>query len=1770
MQFIHGPRKRVNMKSILAAFVLCFAAGAGQVQAAFDPVNDDTDIFLANPNHTQNRPNVLIFIDNTANWNTAFDNEKSALVSVIDALSEEYNVGTMLFPETGSPNDSVDGGNVRFAIRQMTTANKSVMSGIYSNFDKLNDKGNNATPALGLLEAYRYFYGGYSRSTFGKIKSDYAANATHETVTPTDLGEHALPSNPNASSKFTSPIADGCQDNFIIYISNGPANENASALAVSESELSSLGYDTSHTISISPNGQEGNWMDEWADYLANADVSPDFDGAQHVYTYVVEVDPSTTGQGPDMTALLKSAAIKGKGEYFAVSSGSSGSAIVDALNDIFSEIQAVNSVFASTTLPVSVNVRGTNLNQVYIGVFRPDESKKPRWYGNLKMYQLGFDSTTSTLFLEDAAGAEAENPVTGFINSTGESFWTADSTFWSYRDASVNGDGGDSDLPDGDLVEKGGAAQQLRIDYATSQSTRDLYTCNVTSTATCSSGNSLSDFPFSTTNDGITETDLDLATIAVSTLSASETKTISNLTDSLEVSSLNTSPLGGSIHVTLDVGTLNSRNISSITTQKSSTISAIDDGLAAATFSSLDYCGATDKTHACATTNQTLTSFWGVAVNDTVSVRIADVTDTEYNGLVTATITGTNTFKYTSPLGGNLSHISQSSHYSSATASKSTTGNIATITSSGSVPTAGSSISLTGVVPTTYNGNYTVQSVSGSDFTISTASTLAPVTDISSAAFSSFSTTATVTTSTTHNFNNSTYVKISGVTPSNYNGTFQILSVPASNKFTYNVGSQLTDGTVLGTAAQDADNTVTATVTAPSTAHAFGDSSTVNIAGGSPGGFNGPFTIGNPGASTTTFTYTTATKLPPNIGTSVTASSGFSTTAVLSITNHELYPFVDSVTGKVTIRLAGVTGVDGGTGTASDYDFGGGDIQATIVDDNTLTYTVQDNTHAPGPALGTITARVKNSSGNFVAFATINSHGYGTVPDAGTDTIWNTLDDVAGGTQTLTVSGAADSNYNLADVTATVLDANTIYYPLSTTTALGTDSGSPVSSRKTTTATARAVAHGFLVGDHITITGATPSVFNTNVTYPYWTIVSTPDADTFTYALTEHSVAAQGDASGTIKASTGASASGELANIINWVRGEDDFEDENSDSSTTDVRASIHGDVLHSRPAIVNYNRFGNDDDVYVFYGGNDGVFRAVKGGFNQADASEPLPGHEAWGFIPEEFFSSLKRLRNNEPTISSSNKKPYFADGSIGVLSEDNSGPDGATVPDGKLDTSVDDDSNPDRVYIYITMRRGGRMIYALDVSDPSDPKYLWKIDSSTSGFGELGQTWSVPRILHVEGYDDPVLLFGAGYDPNVEDIDPDTITSVNLSTGSVTTASGTTSRTMGRGIFLVDAYTGALLWQAGRPSADPSVGKPYVEVPDMIYAIPSDITVIKTGVYDDRAYVGDTGGNVWRIDMPDADSNSDGTADFLDWTISKLADVVPDDDPACTPTCDPITIPDDLRKFEFAPDVVLGDADSQYPYGYYAVLLGSGDREHPFDETVVNRFYMFKDRVNPSSSTTPLIGDYSYDDTGSNDLTATNVSTLVEGNLFNATSDCIDDPTACGTVADLVDTTLVDLSADSSTSSLTGASSVTAAQASTLATLASGWYINLNAGEKVTGNAVTLNKVTFFNTNQPSSTSATSDCSSDLGIARQYQVTFSNATAFEDKPGGEAGKDAQDRSQIHSGGGYLPAPVPLVVEIDGKIHEGVISGVSVGQPPGSVLNARLRKFWYREMDSN
>src|SRR5512134_2327387 len=108
-------------KLLLALGLTAFCASPF---AVFDPVNDDTDLFRNNPNVPAQRPNVLIILDNTANWSSGekFASEKAALVALVgDAttgLDNSFNVGLMIMNQGGQCSlANVDGGYLRYGIR---------------------------------------------------------------------------------------------------------------------------------------------------------------------------------------------------------------------------------------------------------------------------------------------------------------------------------------------------------------------------------------------------------------------------------------------------------------------------------------------------------------------------------------------------------------------------------------------------------------------------------------------------------------------------------------------------------------------------------------------------------------------------------------------------------------------------------------------------------------------------------------------------------------------------------------------------------------------------------------------------------------------------------------------------------------------------------------------------------------------------------------------------------------------------------------------------------------------------------------------------------------------------------------------------------------------------------------------------------------------------------------------------------------------------------------------------------------------------------------------------------------------------------------------------------------------------------------------------------------------------------------------------------------------------------------------------------------------
>jgi type IV pilus assembly protein PilY1 len=439
---------------LCAAALMALSTGAAHAE--------DIDLFVGYNQAATQAPNVLFVLDNTANWNQPFTAEITALAQAFESLpAGKFKVGLMMFTETGGGNSNADGGYVRAAVRTLDDGTKVKYGALIRSLDKLGDKSNGGKAGKTMAEVYRYLASATPIAGNNKLKVDYSGSAYG---TAASKAVYALPRNAlNAinSTTYVGPSTENCVGTYVIYISNGAAQDNTSDSQTSTDALRAAGGVTTPIV-LSPSGSQDNTADEWARFLQTS---------MGVKLYTIEAAKASGGQGPGWTALLKSMATQSRGEYYDLSAKPDlGASLGAALDDIFSKIQSVNSVFSSVSLPVSVNTQGTYLNQVFVGMFRPDQDALPRWNGNLKQYKLGLDSSNQ-LILQDAADANAVNNQTGFIAPCARSFWTplpsdAD-TYWSFHPSGDCIVGGTlvkqaADSPDGNVVEKGAQGYMLR------------------------------------------------------------------------------------------------------------------------------------------------------------------------------------------------------------------------------------------------------------------------------------------------------------------------------------------------------------------------------------------------------------------------------------------------------------------------------------------------------------------------------------------------------------------------------------------------------------------------------------------------------------------------------------------------------------------------------------------------------------------------------------------------------------------------------------------------------------------------------------------------------------------------------------------------------------------------------------------------------------------------------------------------------------------------------------------------------------------------------------------------------------------------------------------------------------------------------------------------------------------------------------------------------------------------------------------------------------
>ena len=467
---MHAARLLLRLTAVLAlALATAPAAHA-----------EDIDIYSL-PNTEGFRPNVLILLDNSANWSASISTpicsatgaavrasspnkeegtkmgaQKCALYRLIASMTwqelSQFNFALMMFNE--SPDAS---GYPRKAFFHVTdAAGRQTMLDVISGLRINADKTNAASTAESFYEAYQWFTG----------STVHLGNKTATKHDPAAFSD-------SSKTRYVSPGV-GCAKNHLIYLANGsPGDNDNNALALLR-RLNPGAVRTRIPVAESVgNSDEANWTDEFAAFFnRGADLDTTLEGAQNISVHTLAVTgASSDGNYPN---FLRWIAKEGGGLY---QSASNSDEIVVGLTKIFNQVRAANSVFASASLPVSANTQGTYLNQVYIGMFRPDGNALPRWVGNLKQYQFVYNATTNTLKLADSTLEPAVSPTTGFINSDATSFWTTPSSFWSKVETASSGRYSRSDAPDGEVVEKGGVAQWLRTRYWESRADRPVYTC---------------------------------------------------------------------------------------------------------------------------------------------------------------------------------------------------------------------------------------------------------------------------------------------------------------------------------------------------------------------------------------------------------------------------------------------------------------------------------------------------------------------------------------------------------------------------------------------------------------------------------------------------------------------------------------------------------------------------------------------------------------------------------------------------------------------------------------------------------------------------------------------------------------------------------------------------------------------------------------------------------------------------------------------------------------------------------------------------------------------------------------------------------------------------------------------------------------------------------------------------------------------------------------------------------------------------------------------
>ena len=405
--------------------------------------------------------------------------------------------------------------------------------------------------------------------------------------------------------------------------------------------------------------------------------------------------------------------------------------------------------------------------------------------------------------------------------------------------------------------------------------------------------------------------------------------------------------------------------------------------------------------------------------------------------------------------------------------------------------------------------------------------------------------------------------------------------------------------------------------------------------------------------------------------------------------------------------------------------------------------------------------------------------------------------------------------------------------------------------------------------------------------------------------------------------------------IVGYIRGESAYNPDDwklgdifrSAPVTIATPSFFYNDTRDSNSAFATFRtsneRTSANGKRAIVIGANDGQVHAFLAG----------TGEESWSFIPPNMLSKLKNIAHSSHPTGLTHQ--YFADGPVMVADVWLGTGDGTgkSPDDWKTlmifgegrggisrlwSSSSSCDSGFSENYSTTYPYYGG--YYCLDVTDPLNPVYKWRINPTASESPYLGDPWGkvFPGKVKINGEEKWVGFMGGGY--NAQNC-------VNMNKCDE----------RGKGFFVIDLSNGDTLWSV--TLADNS---------GMIHSITATPSIVDTDNdgFIDTAYVGDLGGSMWRFKFCRASDGS--TCTTSDWSAGVLYQ-------QATSVIRPIYTSPAISK------------DSQ---GNLWVYWGTGDKEDP---TAANAQEVFVGLKDNDRSTTWAGGDLENITSGTYDPAST-----------------------------------------------------------------------------------------------------------------------------------------------------------------------------------------------------